>query len=343
MAFPKGDKASLGQSFVYADGQLPSWALLGEYDNGTATGKGSAEIIWLPVEGGSAIPVGIYKNGKVYAVHTDHLGTPRQITDADNKVVWQLAYSAPGTNEPTGILTAGNGGQLRATNPSIEVNIRGAGQYYDRESRLLDNGFRSIGRHGRYAQADPLGIYPGFNRYLHVGANPFGATDPLGLWSTAAHNAFIDRAFAALPAPLREAIKTGSAEADSLYYQSGEYSFMHAMSSNQFSSDQARTKYCVFVNERMALFRQLLETARSPLARKAAYAQLGMAMHAVMDSTSPAHRGFQKWEWAQRHRHGPKAFQSRSEEDLDSVDAYMQETVQKMLDVFSGSAPCECP
>ena len=30
--------ASLGRAYVYADGPLPSWAVLGEYDNGSASG-----------------------------------------------------------------------------------------------------------------------------------------------------------------------------------------------------------------------------------------------------------------------------------------------------------------
>ena len=29
--------ASLGSAYVYADGSLPSWAVLGEYDNGSAS------------------------------------------------------------------------------------------------------------------------------------------------------------------------------------------------------------------------------------------------------------------------------------------------------------------
>ena len=66
----------LGQAFVYGDGELPSWALLGEYDNGTADGKGRTEYVWLPTEGG-AIPVGLYREGRFYAMHSDHLGAPR--------------------------------------------------------------------------------------------------------------------------------------------------------------------------------------------------------------------------------------------------------------------------
>jgi len=70
------DSTSIGTVFVYGDGDIPNWALLGEYDNGSAQGKGRTEYLWLPTEDGSAIPLGMYRNGRFFAIHTDHLGTP---------------------------------------------------------------------------------------------------------------------------------------------------------------------------------------------------------------------------------------------------------------------------
>ena len=101
-------KAMLGTAYVYgdADAQLPDWALLGEYGNGSAKGKGRSEYIWLPTEDQGAIPVGLYRNEHLYAIHTDHLGTPRLITNEQNQPVWQWAYSAFGNNKPTGVLQA---------------------------------------------------------------------------------------------------------------------------------------------------------------------------------------------------------------------------------------------
>jgi len=55
---PSGSSTSLGMAFVHADGELPQWALLGQYDNGTSAGEGRTEYIWLPLEDGSAIPIG---------------------------------------------------------------------------------------------------------------------------------------------------------------------------------------------------------------------------------------------------------------------------------------------
>ena len=87
---PAPGNSLLGQSYVYADGALPGHALLGEYGNGgnaNATNGGSAESIWLPTDDGNAVPVGVVRGGQLYAVHTDHLPTPRLITDSANKPV----------------------------------------------------------------------------------------------------------------------------------------------------------------------------------------------------------------------------------------------------------------
>ncbi|MGH6624940.1 MAG: DUF6531 domain-containing protein, partial [Burkholderiaceae bacterium] len=97
---------SIGTAYVYGDGEIPEWAILGEYDNGSAKGKGRTEYIWLPTNDGNAIPIGMYRGSQFYAIHPDHLGTPRLITNEDNKPVWQWPYSAFGNNKPTGILKA---------------------------------------------------------------------------------------------------------------------------------------------------------------------------------------------------------------------------------------------
>jgi len=182
--------ATLGQSFVYADAPLPEWALLGEYGNGGSKSTGRLEIIWLPTEDGNAIPVGLYRNGHFHAIHPDHLGTPRLITDDANKPVWQWPYSAFGANKPSGILKATPKPKqawtnepvlLKATNPALTFNLRYPGQYFDDESNLNYNYFRSYSPGtGRYSQPDPIGLDGGWNRYLYAEANPLKFVDPTG-------------------------------------------------------------------------------------------------------------------------------------------------------------------
>ena len=182
--------ASLGSAYMYADGRLPSWAVLGEYDNGSASGTGRTEYIWLPTEDGSAVPVGMFRNSKFFAIHTDHLGTPRLMTDSTNKAVWQWPYSAFGNNKPTGILkptTSATGAftnqpNLLATqNPAAILDLRFPGQMADVETGLFYNYFRTYQpNQGRYTQNDPIGLTGGINRFGYANQNALSYTDPTG-------------------------------------------------------------------------------------------------------------------------------------------------------------------
>jgi RHS repeat-associated protein len=179
---------------VYGDDPIGSYNLLGEYGNGGTKSAGRLEYIYLPTETGTAQLIGLYKNNRFYAVHTDHLGTPRSITDDTNKVVWQWAYSAFGDNKPTGILKATTNSKaaitnspklLTATSPSFAVNLRFPGQYWDEESKLSYNYFRNYQpNQGRYTQADPIGLEGGWSRFGYVSANPLMFIDPDALRKT---------------------------------------------------------------------------------------------------------------------------------------------------------------
>jgi RHS repeat-associated protein len=180
---PKGNaKATLGTAFVYDE----QWNLVGEYDNGGSQGKPNTEHIWLPIEGGQAIPVGMLRNGALFAVHADHLGTPRLITDAGNNPVWQWPYSAFGSNKPTGILSAvtlaSGKMRLKGTSSGTEMNVGMPGQYRDLESNLFYNGFRTYDPRVRagYTQPDHIGLAGGLNRFTYVEGNPLLATDRRG-------------------------------------------------------------------------------------------------------------------------------------------------------------------
>lgn len=179
--------AMLGQAFVYGDGEIPAWALLGEYDNGA--GLGRTEYIWLPLENGYAVPVGMVRDGALYAVHPDHLGTPRLVTDPTNRPVWQWPYSAFGQNRPTGVLQTvkhpvTQQEVLKGTAPGAVLNFRFPGQYFDAEAGSFYNVNRDYVPHGgRYMQLDPIGLAGGWNRFAYVEGDPLGSVDPLGLAS----------------------------------------------------------------------------------------------------------------------------------------------------------------
>ncbi|KQW56486.1 RHS repeat-associated core domain-containing protein [Variovorax sp. Root411] len=172
----------LGYAYTYDE----QGSLIAEVGSGGTKSAGQASYIYLPT-GNGAMPIAAIINGSTYAVHSDHLNTPRKLTNSDGNAVWQWGYSAFGEDKPT---TAKNRfANLDATpNPGttsiseVKFNLRYPGQYSDDESGLFYNYFRSYdARTGRYSQPDPIGLGGGWNRFGYVSANPLKFTDPLGL------------------------------------------------------------------------------------------------------------------------------------------------------------------
>ena len=174
----------LGFAYVYGqDGTL-----LGEYGMGGSNSTGTTQYIYLPTANGP-MPIAAIVNGVAYAVHSDHLNTPRKLTQPDGQVAWQWAYSAFGDEQPTlgakrFTSETTNPTTGTTTIPEVTFNLRYPGQYYDKESNLHYNYFRSYSaERGRYTQADPIGLEGGFNRFGYVDGNPLDDIDPSGLQS----------------------------------------------------------------------------------------------------------------------------------------------------------------
>ncbi|MCM2566317.1 PAAR-like domain-containing protein [Janthinobacterium kumbetense] len=99
--------------------------------------------------------------------HCDHLGTPRELTDAQGKVVWSGRYKA--------------WGRLLHVEGEIEQPLRFQGQYEDQETWLFYNRYRYYAPEpGRYLTQDPIKLLGGLNSYRYA-TNPTGWVDPLGL------------------------------------------------------------------------------------------------------------------------------------------------------------------
>ena len=163
---------------------------VGEYDNGSASGAGRVEYIWLPTDDGSAIPIAMLRGSRYYQIHSDHLGTPRLIKDDAAKPTWQWAYSAFGDNKPTGILKATANPNAAITNQpnllqatgAMEFNLRFPGQYMDSETGQFYNYFRNyMPSQARYGQNDPIGLNGGMNRFIYAGGDGLNGFDPYGL------------------------------------------------------------------------------------------------------------------------------------------------------------------
>jgi RHS repeat-associated protein len=116
----------------------------------------------------------------VYAIHTDHLGTPQVVTDDQARVVWQASTT------PFGLATISYAAVLDGHR--FEMNLRLPGQVYDAETGLNQNYYRDYDpRLGRYTSADPLGLDGGANPYAYVDGNPLTKSDPLGLYEQDVH------------------------------------------------------------------------------------------------------------------------------------------------------------
>ncbi len=112
--------------------------------------------------------VGFTRAGSLYFLNSDHLGRPETATDANQSIAWQNSNFAFGSR-----VSVDNVGGL---------NIGLPGQYYDQESLLWHNGYRTYdSRIGRYLESDPIGLGGGTNTYIYAGNDPIANVDLLGL------------------------------------------------------------------------------------------------------------------------------------------------------------------
>ncbi len=121
--------------------------------------------------------------------HTDHLGTPRELTDKDGHIAWSATYKAWGNTakieQPGRLITDTHGNvQIQRWEQQaepVEQNLRFQGQYYDQETGLHYNRFRYYDPEcGRFVSQDPIRLLGGFNTYQYA-PNPIEWIDPLGL------------------------------------------------------------------------------------------------------------------------------------------------------------------
>ena len=117
---------------------------------------------------------------KVYSVHTDHLGTPKAITNDKQETVWSIEMDTFGETKDIQAKTITD--PNTNTQRPFEFNLRFAGQYFDQESGYHYNYHRYYDpKVGRYLTSDPIGLVGGFNSYGYVGNRPMEFVDPLGL------------------------------------------------------------------------------------------------------------------------------------------------------------------
>lgn len=115
----------------------------------------------------SFVPLAHLKNGTIYSVIEDHLGTPQEMVDSLGMLVWRSRCNA-------------HGGKDFELGKDISCPFRFQGQYYDAESGLHYNMFRYYDPDiGRFISQDPIGLLGGNNLYQYA-PNPIAWIDPWG-------------------------------------------------------------------------------------------------------------------------------------------------------------------
>ncbi len=134
------------------------------------------EYVWLDYRPVAMLFVKPGKGGVSrtwYHIMSDHLNTPRWITDTSGQVLWSWESDAFGSSLPNE--------DVDSDGKILEFNLRFPGQYYDSESGMHYNYFRDYDpRTGRYIESDPIGLGGGVNTYKYANSNPLFFADPLG-------------------------------------------------------------------------------------------------------------------------------------------------------------------
>lgn len=140
--------------------------LIGEYNG---SGGLVRETVYL-----GDMPVALLQPTAIRYIYTDHLNTPRVITDTANRFLWRWDSNPFGNTLPSE--------DFDANSVKFSYNLRFPGQYYDQETGLHYNYFRDYDPGiGRYIESDPIGLDGGVNTYGYALQSPMSYTDPGGL------------------------------------------------------------------------------------------------------------------------------------------------------------------
>jgi len=259
-----------------------------------ASGVAQADYIYL-----NGRPIAVLNGSTLYFLHDDLLGTPQVASDNSQNIQWQASYEPFGQASVSGTITQ---------------NLRFPGQYFDVESGWNHNGFRDyLPGLGRYTEPDPFaqqGTTKSYNPntgqlstnynagsgsfYAYADNNPIIGTDLFGLWDTYTHHALIWNALRGCGASNND-IWLIQQESDFVDLdQFPDDAYMHAMKAPWESSQSAIQETANWIQNNLTsaaqMYQQYGDTIGMGNPTDSWTTAFGDAVHAMTDSTSPAHR-----------------------------------------------------
>jgi RHS repeat-associated protein len=220
-------------------------------------------------------PLEMVRGGITSYYEADGLGSITSLSDVSGAVSASYEYDSFGNL----VASAGS-----LTNPFLYTAREFDGEIglYFYRSRYYDPQL------GRFISADPYGPLGEMNYYSYLGNSPVNDRDPQGLWSPGAHDRIVERALK--PCGVTDSniklIQDGSRWFDK-WSQAPVWSPEHSMldgTTNQSPAEMRRIRDG-FVNGMMNMVHAQMNAG----VKSQAFFNFGVAIHPLMDSTSPQH------------------------------------------------------
>jgi len=223
---------------------------------------------------------------KYYYYTSDQINSTRIITDGTGTVVYSALFDPYGGMQKQWVNTYSPSlkfsGKERESGSEMDYF---AARYYDHLRYRFISADPLINKDEAFANPQL------WNLYSYCRNNPITFFDPDGRWSKEVHDKIIDTAFPGEQNEnMRNIFKEASAYIDSSD-QSISGSYKHAMRAPWQSVKEAEIQMNQFLTEMKSQYKIMMSKGK----KDEAYYALGMAMHTLMDSTSPIHEGFQNW------------------------------------------------
>ena len=216
----------------------------------------------------------------------DHIGSTSALTGAGGNVVEEISSDSFGNSAGSTRTRYDYTGRERDSATGL---LYYRARFYDPEL-------------GRFTSEDPAGFSGGqMNFFAYVGSNPTNSVEPTGLWSREVHMQIIEKVFQCLGSRGMEKLEGSNDEVDGLL-NGGAWmeadSYEHGMRAPWEKLEDAPGRTDSWINDHMDRARQLAPRGCRFGAGNIpgqALEEFGLALHTIINMTSPSHTGFQVW------------------------------------------------